>query len=73
MVTQRLPLGQLVAEANRSPGAHIELADPALGALRVSGTLRFGDPRIADKLAATLDLAVVREAGGIIRLQARSF
>lgn len=71
LVTQRLPLGQLVAEANRSPGARIELADPALGALKVSGTMRLGDPRLADKLAATLDLAVVREPGGIIRLQAR--
>lgn len=73
VVAQRLPLGQLVAEANRSPGARIELADPALGALRVSGTMRLGDPRLADKLAATLDLAVVREPGGIVRLQARSF
>lgn len=73
LVTQRLPLGQLVAEANRSPGTRIELADPALRALKVSGTIRLGDPRLADKLAATLDLAVVREPGGIIRLQARSF
>jgi transmembrane sensor len=73
LVTQRLPLAQLVAEANRSPGARIELADPALGALKVSGTMRLGDPRLADKLAATLDLAVVREPGGTIRLQARSF
>lgn len=73
VVAQRLPLGQLVAEANRSPDTRIELADPALGALRVSGTMRLGDPRLADKLAATLDLAVVRESGGIIRLQARSF
>ncbi|WP_300537681.1 FecR domain-containing protein [Sphingosinicella sp.] len=73
VLTHRLPLAQLVAEANRSPGARIELADPALGALRVSGTMRLGDPRLADKLAATLDLAVVREPGGIIRLQARSF
>lgn len=73
LVTQRLPLGQLIAEANRSPGARIQLADPALGALKVSGTMRLGDPRLADKLAATLELAVVREPDGIIRLQARSF
>jgi transmembrane sensor len=73
LVTQRLPLGQLVAEANRSPGTRIELADPALGALKVSGTMRLGDPRLADKLAATLDLVVVRDPGGTIRLEARSF
>jgi len=57
-----VPLGQLIARANRGASRPVRLADPALAGLRVSGRLRIDDTqRLAAQLARLLDLAV--EAG----------
>lgn len=61
-------LSQILAEANRRGSIKIELADPALGTLQVSGGFPVEQPRaLADALAAALDLrAVVRSDGAIV-------
>ena len=58
-----LPLAAVIERANRANAVPIRLADPALGALRLSGRFDIADSAaLARKLAAALDLAV-REGG----------
>jgi len=52
-------LSDLLAKANQHGGRRIELADPALGAVRVSGRFSLADPgTLAARLAALQDLTV---------------
>lgn len=52
-------LSNLLADANRLGGRQIRLADPALGAVRVSGRFSLADPgKLAERLAVLQDLAV---------------
>ncbi|MBC9031401.1 FecR domain-containing protein [Sphingomonas sp. JC676] len=51
------PLREVIATANRYSARHIALADPALGALKVTGGLKVGDPdALADALAGAFGL-----------------
>lgn len=62
-----VPLRELIAEANRYAARPIELADPALGDLRVSGTFRIREPnRLAGNLAALLDLSLEESPSAIV-------
>lgn len=61
----RLPLGTVVERANRVNVVPIRLADPALGALRVTGRFDMKDSAaLARKLAAALDLEVETTGDG---------
>lgn len=64
------PLAEVVARANALGFARIELAEPSLGALRVTGAYRMGDnERFARSLAESLKLTVTRPADGVLRLR----
>lgn len=63
------PLREVLAEANRYGSAPIRLADPALGALRVTGAYRAGDSAgLARTLAATFGLRHTATADGTVLL-----
>jgi len=65
-------LSAVVAEANRGSTLPIRIADPAVGALTVSGRFRVDDPeQVADRLAALFDLQVDRSRRNEIVLRAR--
>ncbi|WP_246543310.1 FecR family protein [Novosphingobium profundi] len=67
---ERTPLSAIIAEANRGSKTAIRIADPAIGALRVSGRFRVDDPeQVADRLATLFDLAIDRTSTGEITLR----
>jgi transmembrane sensor len=60
-----VPLGDALADANRYSLVSIRLADPQLGALRVSGGFKAGDQQaLARALAASFGLEADRDAAG---------
>ena len=63
-------LADLVATANRRASRQIELADPAIGELRLSGRFRIDDTQLlALRIAALFDLAIDRNSSGEITLR----
>ncbi|QJR02785.1 hypothetical protein HH800_11680 [Sphingobium yanoikuyae] len=69
---ERTPLSAVVAEANRDSATSIRLADPGLGALRVSGRFRVDNAdQVADRLAVLFDLDVERTRSDEITLRKR--
>lgn len=67
---ERTPLAQIIAETNRGAAMPIRLADPALGALQVSGRFRIDDnAQVADRLAALFDLRARNGPDGEILLE----
>lgn len=65
-------LSAVVAEANRGSRLPIRIADPAVGALTVSGRFRVDDPeQVADRLASLFDLQIDRTRQNEIVLRAR--
>src|SRR3546814_16243951 len=70
---ERTPLSAVVAEANRDSATSIRLADPGIGALRVSGRFRVDNADlVADRLAVLFDLDVERTKSDEITLRKRS-
>lgn len=66
------PLSQVIAEANRGSAIPIRVADPAVGALKVSGRFRVDNPELtADRLAALFDLKIDRTRHDEILLRSR--
>ncbi|WP_188064325.1 FecR family protein [Sphingobium sp. KCTC 72723] len=66
------PLSQVIAEANRGAAIPIRVADPAVGALKVSGRFRVDNPELtADRLAALFDLKIDRTRHDEILLRSR--
>ncbi len=69
----RAPLATVARAANRYGDVQIELADPAIGNLRVSGTIRIDEPRkLADRLALLFDLRVDRSHPSRLVLRSRA-
>ena len=69
---ERTPLSAVVAEANRDSATSIRLADPGIGALRVSGRFRVDNAdQVADRLAVLFDLDVERTKSDEITLRKR--
>ena len=69
---ERTPLSAVVAEANRDSTTSIRLADPGIGALRVSGRFRVDNAdQVADRLAILFDLDVERTKSDEITLRKR--
>jgi transmembrane sensor len=69
---ERTPLSAVIAEANRDSATSIRLADPSIGALRVSGRFRVDDAeQVADRLAVLFDLDVERTRSEEITLRKR--
>jgi len=65
-------LADLLSTANHNSPVQISLGDPGLGDLQVSGVMRIGDPdKLADHLAAVLDLKIERPAPPKIVLRRR--
>lgn len=65
-------LAAVVAEANRGSTVPIRVADPAVGALTVSGRFRVDDPeQVADRLASLFDLQIDRTRQNEIVLRSR--
>ena len=64
------PLAEAVAEMNRYTRHPVTLADDRIGAFRVSGVFRTGDPeRFADSMAEVFPLEVERGPGGSTELK----
>ena len=64
-----MPLADVVREANRYSGAHVVLAEPQLGDLRVSGAFKPGNAQtLGAALAVALDLSVTTQADGSVLL-----
>lgn len=69
---ERTPLSAVIAEANRDSSTSIRLADPGIGALRVSGRFRVDNAdQVADRLAVLFDLDVERTKSDEITLRKR--
>lgn len=69
---ERTPLSAVIAEANRDSATSIRLADPGIGALRVSGRFRVNNAdQVADRLAVLFDLDVERTKSDEITLRKR--
>ena len=67
-----VPLAELIAAANRGAGRRIRLADPAVGALRVSGRFSIGDTALlGERLALLFDLVRADDQDGDIVLRRR--
>lgn len=67
---ERTPLSAVVAEANRDSATSIRLADPGIGALRVSGRFRVDNAdQVADRLAVLFDLEIERTKSDEITLR----
>lgn len=65
-------LADLVAAANRGASRPIRIADPAIGALRISGRFRIDDTSVlAERLAYLFDLTIDGGANGEIVLGSR--
>lgn len=63
----RLPLGAVIDRANKANAIPIHLADPALGALELTGQFDIADSvSLARKLAAALDLVAETRPGEIL-------
>jgi transmembrane sensor len=66
------PLAEAVELVNRGTASRVRLADPALGALRVTGAFRTGDGMgFARGVAAALSLEVERASDGALLLGER--
>lgn len=66
------PLSAVIAEANEGSSTPIRVADPAVGALKVSGRFRIDDPeRVADRLATLFDLEIDRTSSDEIVLRSQ--
>lgn len=64
---EAMPLREVLALANRSTSAPIELAEPAIGDRLVTGTFDLADTRaLARKLAAALDLSLDESGGRLV-------
>jgi len=64
---ENLPLGAVIERANRANEVPITLADPALGARRLTGRFDLADSAaLARKLAAALDLDLETKGSSII-------
>jgi len=60
-------LADLIAASNRTAARPIRLADPSLGARRISGYFRIGDSDLlADRIASLFNLAVDRTQAEIV-------
>jgi len=60
-------VAELVEAANRGAGRRVRLADPAIGALRVSGRFSIGDANLlAERLALLFDLVRTDQSGDIV-------
>lgn len=58
------PVSAIIGQANARSSVKIRLADPAIGAIPISGTFRTNDGQaLADRLAQLLDLEVDRSNG----------
>lgn len=69
---EKTPLSQVIARTNHGSALPIRLADPAIGALEVSGRFKIDDPaQVAERLAALFDLQVDRTRRDEIVLKAR--
>ena len=69
---ERTPLSAVIAEANRDSSTSIRLADPSVGALRVSGRFRVDDAdQVAERLATLFDLEVEKTKPNEITLRQR--
>lgn len=69
---ERTPLSAVIAEANRDSSTSIRLADPGVGALRVSGRFRVDDAdQVAERLATLFDLEVEKTKPNEITLRQR--
>jgi transmembrane sensor len=67
------PLAEVIARANGLSLTRIELGDPSIGTLRVTGAYRMGDnDGMAQTLASSFGLTVVRLPDGGLRLVRRS-
>ncbi|HEX5185026.1 MAG TPA: FecR domain-containing protein [Allosphingosinicella sp.] len=67
------PLADAVAESNRRGGPTIRLADPSIGALRVTGAFRAGDANgLAEALAAAFHLRIERLPYGTLVLHSEA-
>jgi transmembrane sensor len=65
-----VPLAEVLAQTNRYSGRKIRLAEPSIGALRVTGAFRpLPVDALADSLAAAFQLTVERSAGGDLVLR----
>ena len=65
-------LADAVAEANRNGGGQIRLADPSIGALRITGAFRAGDTdALAQSLEAAFNLLLERRPDGVLILRAK--
>lgn len=66
----RVPLSQLVAEANRRAALQTRIEDPAVAGLRVSGRFSVNDPeKLAKSLAALFPLTIDRATPNIVILR----
>jgi len=67
---EQVPLSAVVAEANRGSSTLIKIADPDIGALKVSGRFHIDDTeQVAERLAALFDLDAERTKSGEITLR----
>jgi transmembrane sensor len=67
------PLAEVIARANGLSLTRIELGDPSIGMLRVTGAYRMGDNEgMAQTLASSFGLTVMRLPDGGLRLVRRS-
>jgi len=66
------PLSAVIAEANKGSTLPIRVADPAVGALKVSGRFRIDEPeRVAERLATLFDLEIDRSRSDEIVLRSQ--
>ena len=64
------PLAEAVAELNRYTNRQVTLAEPSIGAYRVSGVFRTGDPeRFAEAMAEVFPLDVEHRPDGSAELK----
>lgn len=64
---ENLPLGAVIAQANRTNKVPIKLADPALAARRLTGSFELADSAaLARKLAAALDLDLIADPDAFV-------
>src|SRR5690606_34703571 len=70
VVFDDVPLAEAVAEMNRYTTAPVTLAEPEIGAFRVSGVFRTGDPeRFAMAMAEVFPLEVDHGPSGAAELR----
>ena len=70
VVFDDLPLAEAVAEMNRYTHRPVALADPRIGAYRVSGVFRTGDPeRFAEAMSEVFPLEIEHRSDGSAELR----